>query len=69
MRKIYCIKCKKYKEFIKPKISNICYKTLFLSGICNKWGSDDEKIFMEQESIDILKVLGLINNVGKHQNI
>ena len=27
MRKIYCTKCKKYKEFKIPKISYICDKT------------------------------------------
>ena len=42
MRKIYCIKCKKYKNLVKPKISYICYKTLLLCG------SEDEKIFKEE---------------------
>ena len=46
-----------YQKFIKSKISCICYKTLLLSSICNKYGSEDEKILMEQEqeSIEILK--------------
>ena len=35
LREIYCIKCKKYKEFKKPKILYICYKSLLLSSICN----------------------------------
>ena len=69
MRKIYCIKCKKYKKFTKPKISFICYKTLLLSRICNKCGSEDKKVFMKQESIKILKILGLNNNIEKHQII
>ena len=30
---------------------------------------EDEKVFKEQESIEILKMLGLINNIEKHQNI
>ena len=51
MRGIYCTKCKKYKEFKKPKISNICDKTLLLSSTCNKCGSEDEKIIEEEESI------------------
>ena len=51
MREIYFIKCKKYEAFKKPKISYICYKTLLLSSICNKCGSEDEQIFMEEESI------------------
>ena len=36
MRKMYCTKCKKYKEFKKPKTSYICDKTLLLSSTCNK---------------------------------
>ena len=36
MRKIYCITCKNYKEFKKPKISYICDKALLLSSICKK---------------------------------
>ena len=69
MRKSYCIKCKNYKKFIKPKVSYICYKTLLLSSICNKCISEDENIFMEQESIEILKTLGFINNIEKYQNM
>ena len=69
MREIYCTKCKKYKEFKKPKISYICYKTLVLSSICNKCGNEDEKIYMEEESIEILKILRLINNIEEHQKI
>ena len=60
MRKIYCTKCKNYKEFKKSKIY-ICDKTLLLSSIFNKCGSEDEKIFKEKESTEILKILGLIN--------
>ena len=47
---------------MKPKISYFCYKTLLPSSICNKCRSEDEKIFMEQESIEMIKILGLINN-------
>ena len=43
-----------YKNFIKPNLSYICQKTLLLSSNCNKCGSEEEKIFMEQESIEIL---------------
>ena len=67
MREIYCIKCKKNKEFKKPKISYICYKALLLSSICNKCGSEDEQIFMEEESIKILKILSLITNIEEYQ--
>ena len=47
----------------KSKISYICDKTLFLSSICNNCGSEDKKIFKVEESIRILKILGLINNM------
>ena len=63
MRKIYCTKCKKYHKFKKPKISYICDNTLLLSSICKKCGSEDEKIFEEEESIEILKILGLMENI------
>ena len=55
MRKIYCTNCKKYKDFRKPKISYISDKTLLLFSICNKCGSEDEKIFKKEQSIEILK--------------
>ena len=69
MRKNYCITCKKYKKFIKPTISYICYKALLLSSFCNKCESADENIFMEQESTEILTFFGLINIIEKYQNI
>ena len=55
-----------YKTFINSKILYICYKTSLISIISNKCGSEDENIFMEQESIEILKILGLINNIEKY---
>ena len=65
IRKTYCIKCKKYKEFKKPKISYVFvikhYFFLVFAREC-KWR---EKIFMEGESIEILKILGLINNIDQ----
>ena len=63
MRKIYYIKCKRYKEFKNPKISYIYYKDLLLSSICNNCGSEDEKMFREDESTEILKVLGLTEDI------
>ena len=63
MRKIYCTKCRKYKEFKKHKISYIFDKTLFLFSDCSKCGSEDGKMFKGKQSIEILKILGLINNM------
>ena len=61
-RKIYCINCKKYKEFKKPKISYICYKRFFLSSICKKCGSEDEKYLKKKNQLRYQKLekLGLI---------
>ena len=38
-------------------------KTLILSIICSKCKSEDQKIFKEEESIEILENLGFINNI------
>ena len=67
MRKIYCAKGKKYKEFKNPKISFICDKTLLHSSICNRYGSEDQKIFKEEESIEVLEILSLIYWYIKYQ--
>ena len=63
MKKLYCIICGKYRKFEKTKISYILEKTLILSIICSKCKNEDEKIFKEEESIKILKILGLIENI------
>ena len=38
-------------------------KTLVLSIIWSKCKNENEKIFKEEESIEILKILGLIENI------
>ena len=58
MKTLHCV-----EKFQKPKISYILKKSLVLSIICSKCKNDDEKIFKEEESIEILKVLGLIENI------
>ena len=63
MKKLYCVICGKNRKFEKPKISNILEKTLVLSIICSKCKTEDEKIFKEEEIIEILKILGLIENI------
>ena len=65
MKKVYCIKCNKYRKSKKSKISNIFSRALVFSIICENCGSNDEKIFKEEESIKILKTLGLINNINE----
>ena len=64
MKKIYCVICGKYRIFKNPKISYIFQKkTLVLSTICSKCGNEDDKIFKKEESIELLKILGLFKNV------
>ena len=45
------------------KISYICDKTLLLAKICKKHESENEKIFKEEESIEILNNLVLTENI------
>ena len=63
MKKLYCVICGKYRKFEKPKISYLLEKTLVLSIICSKCKNEDEKLSKEKESIKILKVLALIENI------
>ena len=62
MKKIYFIQCKKYEKFKNLKISYTFDKTSVVSIICVKCGSKDEKIFKEGQSIEILKIDGLVPN-------
>ena len=63
MEKLYCVICSKYCKFGKPKISYLLQKTLVLSIICSKCKCEDETLFKEGVSIEILKTLGLIENL------
>ena len=40
-----------------------------LSIICSGCKIEDEKIFKKEESIEILKVLGLIDNIEEYQEV
>ena len=59
--------CGKYRKLKNPKVSYIFEKILVLSIICSKCGSKDEKIFKEKESLEVLKILGLIIDIKKYQ--
>ena len=63
MKKLYCVICGKYRKFGKPKIPYLLKKTLLLSIVCSKCKNEDEKIFKEEDSIEIFKILGLIENI------
>ena len=62
MKKLSCVICCKYRKFEKSKISYLLEKILVLSIICSKCKNEDEKLFKD-ESIEILKILGLIENI------
>ena len=64
-KKICCITCNKYRKFKNPKISHIFDKTLGFSFICDNCGNKEEKTFKEQESIEILIILVLIDNMNE----
>ena len=57
MKKLYCLICDRYRKFEKPKISYLLEKTLVLPIICSKCKNKDQKLFKEEESIEILKFL------------
>ena len=63
MKKLYCIIYGNYRKSEKPKIPYFLEKTLVLFTICVKCKNEEEKIFKEEESIQILKILGLIENI------
>ena len=62
MRKLYCIICGKYRKFEKPKLSYLLEKTLVFPVIYSKCKNGDEKWSQEEEWIQILKILGSIEN-------
>ena len=59
MKKLYCSIWDKYRKFEKPKIMPVI--VLFI--ICSKCKNENEKLFKEEESIEILKILGFIENI------
>ena len=65
MRNSYYVSCGKYRKFEKPKISYLFKKTLVFSIICSNCENEDDKLFKEKESIEILNILGLIENMVK----
>ena len=62
MKKLSCVICGKYRKLEKSKILYLLENTLALSVICSNWKNKDEKIFKVEQSIEILKIIGLIEN-------
>ena len=63
MKILYCVICGKYRKFENLKYYASIIKIIYLSVICRKFLNKDQKIFKEEDSIEILKILGLIENI------
>ena len=61
MKKFYCIICGKYRIFEKPKISYLLEKTVLSLSL--KCRNEDGKLFKDEDSVEILKILSLIENI------
>ena len=64
---MYCNVWNKYRKSKKTKISYIFQKTSSLSIVYSKCSHEYEKVFKKEETIEILKILGLINNIKEYQ--
>ena len=64
---VLSVKNVKNLKSLKYHISYICDKTLLLFSICNKFGSEDKKIFKEEKSIEILRLFSLINKIKSNK--
>ena len=61
--KASCNACNIYRKFKNTKISYIFEKRLDLSIAYSRYSHEYKKIFKEEESVGILKVLGLITKL------
>ena len=60
---IYCVIYGKHRKFEKPKILYPWRKTFVVSIFWSKYKNEGEKILKEEKSIEILKILGLIQYI------
>ena len=63
MKNLSCSIGSKYRKFEKPERPYLLEKTLVFSIICSKWNNEDEKLLKEEESFEVLKILGFIENI------
>ena len=57
MKKLYCVICRKYKKFEKPKVSYMLEKTLALSTIWSKYKNEDKKYLKKKKQLRYQKLL------------
>ena len=63
MEKLECVICVSIENLKILKYHTFWKKSLVLSIIVSKCEAKDEKIFKEEESIEVLKIFGLIENI------
>ena len=63
---MYCVICLKYRKSGKSKMSYLIEKTLVLSIICSKCKKENEKVFKEEDSTEIIKIIGLFYNIKEY---
>ena len=66
IKKIFCIRCDKYRKFKNHKISYISIKQFFLSFVVSAAVKMKKIIIIkikEEESIKKLKIFSLVNNL------
>ena len=66
---MYCNVCNEYRKLKKTEILYIFKKALSISIVYSECGHEYEQVFKEEESTEILKILGLINNIEEYQKI
>ena len=69
MENLYCVICNKYRKFENPKILYLLEKTLVLSLIFNKCQNKNEKLFKEEESIEIMKIHNYLKNMSEENKV
>ena len=69
MKKLYFVICSKYRKFEKHKISYLKKHYFFLLFVVSVEMKTfkAEKIFKEEQSLETLRILGLINNIEEYQ--
>ena len=63
IKKLYSVICSMYRKFKKSKISYLLQKTLVLSIISSKRKNEVKNLFKEKESIEILQIFDLTENM------
>ena len=56
MKKLYCLICGTYRKFEKSKLSYLLKKRLVLSIFFSKSKNEDERLFKEDISVEILNI-------------